>query len=491
MGGQSLAERVPRQRKGAGLARFCVTLRAWRRWRDCGGLLGLITLLIMYMTTMNDSYLIEGSAGALRFNLKQVREEQRLTQIMLVATVGGQRIRVYTKLRVEPRFWDTKAYRCRMPAGCSRRDKLRLAGINERIEELARMVHEEDEKLAERGECLSASAIRQVVTICQAKGPVAVNPLAYLRKLARGYAESINRKGKRGNASTGKTYLTALDRLEEYNRRSRTPVRAFDDFNKFFFADFTNFLCNYQYGKGEGRRHYTQNTIVNTLKVLKNLLHRAYDSELMTNNYFLKVQTTLPSTASEQIYLQEEEIRRLARMETLNEREREVRDMFVISCYTALRISDLQQLNDAVIDGEVIRIFQTKTKEPVLIPILKEIARLVEHYQAMGFPKLGKSRANRIIKELAARCLPDEKVIRREQRGGKTCIRTVRKCDMISFHTARRSCITNLYKRGYPINFIMSLSGHRSVQAFQRYMKASSEELMTDFVRLLRKEKAL
>ena len=62
---------------------------------------------------------------------------------------------------------------------------------------------------------------------------------------------------------------------------------------------------------------------------------------------------------------------------------------------------------------------------------------------------------------------------------------------MISFHTARRSCITNLYKRGYPINFIMSLSGHRSVQAFQRYMKASSEELMTDFVRLLRKEKAL
>ena len=30
MGGQSLAERVPRQRKGAGLARFCVTLRASR-----------------------------------------------------------------------------------------------------------------------------------------------------------------------------------------------------------------------------------------------------------------------------------------------------------------------------------------------------------------------------------------------------------------------------------------------------------------------------
>lgn len=36
----------------------------------------------------------------LRFNLKQVREENRLTQIMLVTTINKRRIRVYTKLRV-------------------------------------------------------------------------------------------------------------------------------------------------------------------------------------------------------------------------------------------------------------------------------------------------------------------------------------------------------------------------------------------------------
>ena len=432
-----------------------------------------------------------GGARALRFNLKQRKEEGRLTQIMLVATVDGRRIRVYTKLRVEPRYWDGEAYRCRTDAGMNLRERSRLAGINRQLGRMERSVWEEDERLAGRGVTLSADLVRRVVAHCVAGDAAAGNPLEYLRGLVKDYAGGINRRGKRGIASTVRTYLMALERLELYNRQRREPIRSFDDFNKFFFADFTNFLCNYRYGKGAARQNYTQNTIVNTLKVLKNLLHRAFDNEVTQNNYFMKVQTTLPSTASEQIYLQEKEIRRLAAAQTEEGQEREVRDMFLIACYTALRFSDLQRLNEAVISDGVIRLYQAKTKEAVAIPVLKEIAPLVEQYRSSGFPVLKKGAANRVIRDLAARCLPEEKVVRREQRGGGVCIRTVAKWEMISFHTARRSCITNLYKRGYPVNYIMSLSGHRSVQAFQRYVKASSEELMRDFVRLLRKDKAI
>ena len=39
----------------------------------------------------------------IRFNLKQVSEKNKLTQIMLVTTINKRRIRVYTKLRVEDR----------------------------------------------------------------------------------------------------------------------------------------------------------------------------------------------------------------------------------------------------------------------------------------------------------------------------------------------------------------------------------------------------
>lgn len=425
----------------------------------------------------------------IRFNLKQVREEAKLTQIMLVTNINGRRIRVYTRLRVEPCYWDKKRYRCCLPSQLNLREKLRLKRIDERLEGLVNAVCEEDERMAEKGEYLSASLIQRVVRERHKREAMLQNPLTCLRTLVEEYDRGVNRRGKRGIASTKGAYLTALGRLEEYNRLRKTPIRSFEDFNKRFFSDFTNYLHECTYGKGG--KHYTQNTVVNTLKVVKNLLHRAYDNELTTNNYFLKVQTTLPATASEQIYLQEKEIRRLASVRTECREEEEVRNMFVIACYTALRISDLQQLNKATISQGVISLYQKKTKELVEIPILKEIAPLIERYHQSGFPALDRMRANRIIKVLAARCRIDEQMSRKELRGGETCITTVPKYDLISFHTARRSCVTNLYKRGYPANYVMSLSGHRSVQSFQRYMKASSRELMSDFVHLLKKEKAI
>lgn len=423
------------------------------------------------------------------FNLKQVRDENKLTQIMLVTTINKRRIRIYTKLRVEPKYWSHEAYRCCPTGHMNLRERMRLKYINEQLDNLVMSIYETDDMLAMKGEYLSASIVRQIVEGNRIEKFHLQNPLVCLRKLVEDYEKNVNRKGRHGNESTKNTYFTALGRLEEYNKQRKLPISSFDDFNKRFFEDFTNYLYECSFGK-EGK-HYTQNTIVNTLKVIKNLLHRAYDRDMTTNNYFSKVQTTLPSNSSEQIYLQEKEIKRLSQVKTENDLEREVRDAFVIACYTALRISDILQLNKAVIRDGVISLYQKKTKELVEIPILKEIAPLIECYQQIGFPVIDKMKANKIIKVLAARCGIKEIVSRKELRGGKTIIVEVPKYELISFHTARRSCVTNLYKRGYPINYVMSLSGHRSFQAFQRYMRASSKEMMSNFVHLLKKEKAV
>lgn len=425
----------------------------------------------------------------LRFHLKQTRQENRLTQIMLSTTVNKRRIRVYTRLRVEPKYWDRHCYRCRPAVGTNLRERERLKGINEQIDTLIRAICETDGLLAARGEYLTAAALRRTVLERREQAQRLQDPVACLRRLAENYEKQVNRNGQRGIGSTRVTYLTALGRLEAYNRQRHSPIRSFEEFNRRFFDEFTNFLYGHTYGK-DGK-HYTRNTVVNTLKVIKNMLHRAYDGEMTTNNYFHKVQTTLPSNASEQVYLQEKDIRRLAAVPTRNSQEREVRDMFVIACYTALRISDIQQLRHAVIRKGVISLYQKKTKEFVEIPILKEIASLVEHYREIGFPEIDRAKANRIIRTLAARCRIDEVIRCKEQRGGETTITSRPKYDLISFHTARRSCITNLYKRGYPANYVMTLSGHKSIQAFQRYMRASSSELMASFVHMLKKEKAI
>ena len=383
------------------------------------------------------------------FNLKQMREKDQLTQIMLVMTLNRRRVRMYTGLRVKPRFWDKESYRCVTEGRISKRDRLGLENINRQINRMERALSDADEHLATCGEYLTESVLRRVIDEVRSESFTSEHPLQYLR-----------------------------------------PITSFNDFDRRFFIDFTNYLYNYRFGK-KLEKNYTQNTVINTLKVLKNLLHRAYDNEVTSNDYFKKVQTSLPADVSEPVYLREDEIKKLATMENLTNAEREVRDAFVIACYTALRFSDLRRLNEAEIGDGVISLYQTKTKEKVAIPILKEIAPLITYYQSQGFPIINKVRANRVIKQLAERCHLDEMVSYREFRGGNATLHTAPKYSLISFHTARRSCVTNLYKRGYPVNYIMTLSGHRSMQAFQRYMRASSKEMMSKFVHLLKKDKAI
>ena len=101
-------------------------------------------LYIFIYIVMRKNDFNPGGPRALRFNLKQCKMESRLTQIMLVTTVDGRRIRVYTKLRVEPRYWDGATYRCRSDAGVNLRERSRLAGINRRLAQLEQAVQAED-----------------------------------------------------------------------------------------------------------------------------------------------------------------------------------------------------------------------------------------------------------------------------------------------------------------------------------------------------------
>ena len=432
-----------------------------------------------------------GTSLRLHFNLKQMQQKNKLTQIILVTTVNKQRIRVYTKLRVEPKYWDKSIHRCNTEHSMNLRERNRLKQINRQLCLLENSIHQADEKLAAKGKYLSLTAVRKVVEENQPKVQTSQTPIAYLYTQIEEYLKNVNRRGKRGIASTQRTYLTALNRLEQFCTLTQRTIKTFEDFDKRFFADFTNYLYTCSYQKGNMKRQYTQNTVINTLKVVKNLLHRAYDNEMTDNNSFTKVQTTLSADVSEQVYLEEKEIRKLAEVKTFTLQETHVRDMFIIACYTALRISDIQKLDEAIICNGFISLYQTKTKEQVEIPILKERAPLINSYRQSGFPRINIYQANKIIKVLAKRCGFCQPINHKEYRGGTVHVKTQAKWEMLCFHTARRSCITNLYKRGYPVNYIMTLSGHRSIQAFQRYMKATSKELITSFVNLLRKDRAL
>jgi len=83
---------------------------------------------------------------------------------------------------------------------------------------------------------------------------------------------------------------------------------------------------------------------------------------------------------------------------------------------------------------------------------------------------------NRYLKELGEVAGIDEPVIITRTQGGEKVSETKRKFELISTHTARRSFATNAYKAGVPSLAIMTITGHKTEEAFMRYIQVSKEE---------------
>lgn len=427
----------------------------------------------------------------ININIKQTKDCNCPTQLMIAYTINRKRTRLYTGLRVEPKYWDNTRQRCGTDGVTNIRECNKLRKINHLLDDIIAQIYDTDHLLSQRGNFFTADSARNIIRSVRMRCDLSNDPITYLHKLVDSYGQEINRRGSKGVSGSKTTYNTALVRLENFIRSTRFPLNTFEDFGKRFFDRFTYYLYNFHYHKRGVETQYTKNTIINTIKVIKNLLHRAYDNEVCENDYFNKVRTILPMDASDKVYLTEQEIKLFSEVQVNSRLESDVRNIFTIACYTALRISDMMRLNQATIGEESITLYQFKTKDKVVIPILKEISHLIQSYSKTGFPVIDPGKTNKILKTLSARAGITTPVTYKENRGGITHLLTAPKYTLISFHTARRSCLTNLYKRGYNANYLMSLSGHRSIMAFQRYLRTTSAEMATEFMVQLRKDKAV
>ena len=157
------------------------------------------------------------------------------------------------------------------------------------------------------------------------------------------------------------------------------------------------------------------------------------------------------------------------------------RDLFVIGCYTGLRRSDLNKLNDGIWDlsetKNTVSIVAEKTKKRVVIPLHPYVRAIYNKYKG-NLPKLGdKYNTNVHLKNLGRLAGINEIVSKTENRGGKVTTLKHKKYDLIGFHTARRSFATNMFLAGKPTYAIMQLTGHTNERTFYKYVKATPEQI--------------
>lgn len=174
------------------------------------------------------------------------------------------------------------------------------------------------------------------------------------------------------------------------------------------------------------------------------------------------------------IYLDESELKKIYKLK-LSSRKDLVRDWFILDCYTGLRVSDLVLLSKQNLSKGMISIANKKTGAKVVVPVHDYVKKIVKKYK--GFPPvITDVEINRVIKGVAEKAGIKDDILVTITKGGKREDSYLKKWQMVSCHTARRSYITNLRKNGIPDSIVMKLTGIKSPMTLRKYDKLSNEE---------------
>jgi integrase len=142
------------------------------------------------------------------------------------------------------------------------------------------------------------------------------------------------------------------------------------------------------------------------------------------------------------ISLNLEELKRLEVVDVSFSKEwQKSKDVFLLGCYTGLRISDLKRLNVNNTRGGFIKMKLMKNDKDVSIPIIKAADAILSRYGYKA-PKIAEQAVNECIKLVCEKAKINDKVVIDYTRGGQRLSKTILKHKLISSHIAGKTFIT-------------------------------------------------
>lgn len=227
------------------------------------------------------------------------------------------------------------------------------------------------------------------------------------------------------------------------------------------------------------------NTIGKDIKIIKAVMNEATERGINTNLQYKSRKFIKPTEETESIYLNKSELMELQSLDlSSNTRLDNVRDLFLIGCYSGLRFSDYSILTNQNIKDGFIEISQIKTGDKIAIPVHPVVKRIFKKYNGKLPRSISNQKSNDYLKEIG-KLLPSlsETFTHTITKGGTKIIKSRSKWELLTTHTARRSFATNSYLDGIPTISIMAVTGHKTEKSFLRYIKLTE----TDHAKIIQK----
>lgn len=285
---------------------------------------------------------------------------------------------------------------------------------------------------------------------------------SYIAKAKKG---EVRHNGNRYTEGTIKGYTKCLNSLLEYQEKKQ-HVFSFEEINMDFYTDYTLYL----------EKRLIKNSIGEHYKKIKHVMKAARLEGLHENMQYENF--TISEEDVDNVYLTEEELIAISELDLQNTRLDKYRDVFLVGCYTGLRVSDLLRIRKEhyqVRGGAEMLIIKTqKTKRDVYIPFLwKDLKVRLEKY-GYNLPKMSEQHLRKESRTIAKMAKINTPVLINSGRLKRA--EPYEKWETISIHTCRRTACTNMFKKGIPTKQIMMISGHTKESSFLKYIKITEEE---------------
>lgn len=277
------------------------------------------------------------------------------------------------------------------------------------------------------------------------------------------------------SAGTVKVFQTTLNNLNGFALdKLKKPSLDFSDFD-------IDFPLRFQSWCYVAPRRHSRNYVSKLFDVLRQFLRDAEEHDLPTGKAWKTSKYVLSKTQTDEIALNIDEVEKLYHLD-LNPTLGAIRDLFVLSCLTGLRFSDVTRVNDSHIivlkrkdtSIKAIKIDTIKTGQKVIIPFVPYAAVILARSKGLKPPC--NQIFNRSLKEIGKLAGITEGVTLRVNVSGKQRTETKDKYHFITTHTARRSFATIAYMEyKIPAALIMKITGHRTEKEFFKYIKISQE----------------
>lgn len=407
---------------------------------------------------------------SVNFYLKSPNSKSE-TLIYLFVANNGERLKISTHQKIHPELWDSKKKRViqndriilkhkSFDSGVHfkiRRIQESLDNLNQEIERYFTTIGLENRKVTKDG---LKNHLTEYLSPTPTEKKLSPNICGFI-ELFIGEASAGNRKQSTGfnySAGTLKNYKNLLRTLRSYEEDMGIQL-DWDLVNKQLYSSF----MQWQEKKGFSINYRGKHS-----KDLKSIMRLAFEEDLHVNTCFQKRWFAVPTGKKKKVPLTMEEVALIQKVNLGTNRTLNVaRDVFLIGCYTGLRVSDIKRITPSIIkevEGKLhIEIKTQKTGANVLIPVNSELNTILKKYDYTT-PKFAEQVVNRKIKQIGIKAgIPENNSLH------------------ISLHIGRHSFATFLYSQGVPAVILMALTGHSSEKNFMKYINLKPEQIASKF----------